>query len=765
MSRRLVLSKKQSLLATSVALAVSAQSAQAFDLLHERYFERISSFPVFLNTNIELETAAEIVASSKDGNTLIYTDSETEKVGFVDIQNPYQPMPAGTVDLNGEPTSVAVAGEYALVAVNTSANFVNTSGELVVIDIQTQNIVATHPLAGQPDSIAISPNHQYAAIAIENERDEDLGNGEPPQLPAGFLTIVDLLGSPLTWGQRQVDLTGVPDLFPGDPEPEYVSINKRNQAVVTLQENNHIVLVDLKTGTVKNEFNAGAVDLDTIDTNENDLIEQNSSLPQVAREPDGVTWLSKDLFATADEGDLFGGSRGFTIFNDAGEVTFSSGVTLEHQVARMGHYPEDRSENKGNEPENVAYARYHHKKLLFVGSERSNLTFVYELKGRHKQPKFKQVLPTGVGPEGLLPIPQRDLLVVAAEVDSRDDKIRSVLSIYKQVKEKRPSYPTIVSKNRADGTPIPWGALSGLAIDKHNSKVGYSVHDSFYQKSRIFTMKNGHPVRIIDERQLMDSMGKLAAIDASLVNGDSSVNLDLEGVATTTPGHFWVVSEGRGTVGDANRPFETLNLLIKVNTSGVIEEVVTLPASTNARQVRFGLEGVAVVETGAAEEIFVAFQREWADDPQDMVRIGRYNTQTEEWRFFYYPIEAPLSANGGWVGLSEIAALGDERFAVIERDNQGGPDAAIKSIYEFSVAGLTPLADPAVGTTPTFPVVSKSLVRDLMPDLEGLGGLVLEKIEGLAVTPSGTAVIVNDNDGVDDSNGETQLLKFPKLFK
>ena len=137
---------------------------------------------------------------------------------------------------------------------------------------------------------------------------------------------------------------------------------------------------------------------------------------------------------------------------------------------------------------------------------------------------------------------------------------------------------------------------------------------------------------------------------------------------------------------------------------------------------------------------------------------------TGEWSFYYYPLEIPTSPNGGWVGLSEITHLGDDRFAVIERDNQGGPDATIKRIYEFSIAGLTPTADPAPGITPDFPVVEKRLVRDLMADLQQRGGLVLEKIEGLAVTPRGTALVVNDNDGVDDSNGETQLIRIKGLF-
>ena len=59
---------------------------------------------------------------------------------------------------------------------------------------------------------------------------------------------------------------------------------------------------------------------------------------------------------------------------------------------------------------------------------------------------------------------------------------------------------------------------------------------------------------------------------------------------------------------------------------------------------------------------------------------------------------------------------------------------------------------------------TKDLVRDLMDDLRAPGGLVLEKIEGAAVLPNGDVLIVNDNDGVDGSNGETQLLNLGQLL-
>jgi hypothetical protein len=167
---------------------------------------RVASFPVFLNTSADVETVAEIVAAANGGNLLVYADGATGNIGFVDISDPHDPQPGGAVSVGGEPTSVAVVGRYALACVNTSADFVHTSGNLEVIDVDTRSIVRTIPLGGQPDSIAISPNGRHAAIAIENERDEDLGSGEPPQAPPGFVVIVDLVGSPSHWSTRTVDL-------------------------------------------------------------------------------------------------------------------------------------------------------------------------------------------------------------------------------------------------------------------------------------------------------------------------------------------------------------------------------------------------------------------------------------------------------------------------------------------------------------------------------------------------------------------------------
>ncbi|TRY30877.1 esterase-like activity of phytase family protein [Aliiglaciecola sp. M165] len=741
----------------------------------DRNFNRIASFLVCsqidTNCNDDTETAAEIVAANSDGTVLIYSDSPNDQIGFVNINDPANPMAMGILALPGEPTSVAVQGNYALVGVNSSTDFVNVAGSLEIVDIATQAIVASIDLGGQPDSVAVSPDGTYAVAVIENERDEDLGDGVPPQVPAGLIQIISLTGEPDTWAATPLQLTGLADLYAEDPEPEYVDINVDNIAVVTLQENNHIVLVDLSDGSIVNDFSAGAVDLTQVDgSEEGALISQTESLDGVLREPDGVTWLSTKYFATADEGDLDGGSRGFTIFNTQGEVVYSSGNFMDHHTARLGHYPDERSGNKGNEPENAEYGVYGNQRYLFVNSERSSLVFVYDVADFTK-PAFKQALPAGAAPEGALAIPSRNLLVVASEEDNRGDKIRSVLNIYSYTQSEA-QYPTLLSADRNDGTPIPYAALSGLAADNNDENIIYSIEDSFYLSNRIFKIDvEQSPATLIEEITIVDSNDVFAGFAASaladatvdaddatrvgvfdeadlaaMINDDKTINIDPEGIAQASDGGFWVASEGSGTVGDADRPINSLNFIFKTDAQGVIESVVTLPDAVNAQQIRFGFEGIAEYDGKA----YVAFQRVWAGD--DNVRIGIYDVANASWSFLFYPLDAVESQNGGWVGLSDITSIGEGKFWVLERDNQGGPDAAIKRIYEIDTS-----------TASDGDLLTKTLVRDLMADLAGPNGLIAEKVEGLARTIDGETYIVNDNDGVDDNSGEIQLLKLGNI--
>lgn len=825
--------------ATSIAAAAIAQAPATFN--------RVSKFPVFLNTSVETTTSAEIVAATEDGNTLVYTDSPGKTVGFIDITDPAQPLAGGSIAIDGEPTCVAILGQTALVAVNTSPSFVMPSGLLLVIDVPSRSVLRTIPLGGQPDSVAISPDEQFAAIAIENERDESLGNGAPPQLPAGFLTIVDLVGGVTGvagWTTRDVELLGLPILYPIDPEPEFVHINERNEAVLSLQENNALAIIDLPTGTVRQAFTAGAVDLMGIDVLRNDLIQQVATQLGRLREPDGVAWIDDAVFATANEGDLSGGSRGFTLFNSNGVVLFESGSSFDRLAATIGHYPERRSNSKGTEPETVVFETFdvpfvtvtsagvgaEEQDLLFVASERGSFIGVYEISapecpgdinedgvvgsidltevlaswgyclgcpadinGDHLvdvydlcivladwgtcvvEVELRQVLPAGVSPEGIVAIPQRDLLAVASEVDARADGVRAVVTIYRK---ESPTYPQVVSTNLPDGRPLPWAALSGLATAEEPGIV-YTIYDSFFKKSRVFAMDvSSEPAVIVGETPLVDSGGVLLAAlqaikaelpntpsfnPASFVDAQGNVNLDPEGVAIAADGGWWIASEGLGNLvngvsNPSNQPFTSPNLLVKVAPDGSITQVLAPPIEVTRNQLRFGFEGVASTIEDGEEVLYACWQREWtaAGDPAQRVRIGRCVVATGEWTFAYYPIEPVASPNGGWVGLSEITPLGGGRFGLIERDNQSNTDARIKHLTSFSVEGVEfrPAAE-----APNFPVLAKVLERDMIAEGDFQANVILEKIEGCTVLPNGVTLVVTDNDGVNGSSGETQLIR------
>jgi hypothetical protein len=86
------------------------------------------------------------------------------------------PDPTDEVDYS--PTSVDVLqNRYALVTADTSASKTDPSRRLVVVDIDRRTVVTELDLGGQPDSAKISPDHRYLAIAIENERDEEVEVG------------------------------------------------------------------------------------------------------------------------------------------------------------------------------------------------------------------------------------------------------------------------------------------------------------------------------------------------------------------------------------------------------------------------------------------------------------------------------------------------------------------------------------------------------------------------------------------------------------
>lgn len=701
------------------ALALIPAPAFAQDM----NFNRIASFMVAENMPSAEETSAEIIAATADGMTLVYTDSPGGSIGFIDITDPSAPVAAGVFMPEGEPTSVAVIGNYALAGVNTSESYTDPSGYLVEVDVASQAEVGRCDLPGQPDSVAIAPDGSFLAVAIENERDEDLGDGRVGQMPAGSVFIVDLTAEGLIACDtaRVADVTGLAEIAPEDPEPEFVSINGENEIVVTLQENNHIIVLSA-AGEVLNHFSAGDVTLEGVDTEEDGALVFSDTIT-VPREPDSITWIDDTHFAIANEGDMDGGSRGWTIFSQDGDVVYEAGMSFENAIIQIGHYPEGRSDAKGVEPESVTFDIFGDTPFVFVGAERASVVGVYDVTDP-AAPVLTQLLPSGIGPEGYVTIPERNLLVSANETDDAGPRAHVMIFEYQEAPA---AYPHLTSAGM--DTLTGWGAISGQVMADDGTM--YAVADSFYSmQPTIFQ---------IDVTQ---SPAQIVATIPVARGGQAAQLMDMEGIALDGDGGFWIASEG-------NSANLVPHAIYHVGADGEIEDHIALPAELLSVERRFGFEGI----TRVGDMLYIAVQREWQDDPDNHAKVLGYNLETAEWTVIHYPLTDPAT---GWVGLSEIVAHGEFVY-FIERDNQLGTNAVTKIITRVPLGALDAMV--ALGETPA--VLEPELVVDLLPYLTSTGGYVLDKVEGLAIAADGTLWISTDNDGVDDHSGETMLFAIP----
>ncbi|MEZ5287254.1 MAG: esterase-like activity of phytase family protein [Vicinamibacterales bacterium] len=771
----------------------------------DKSFRRIATFGDYRNVSpadAADETVSEITAATADGRTLVYTDAVRGTIGLIDITNPAQPQPLGVFPLDADPddaiehspTSVDVLGNhYALVAVDTtSGDFANPSGYLLVVDISNPAapFAAAPPidLHGQPDSLKISADRRFAAIAIENQRNEDLcvggtfdgteadeddcvdgggALGVLPQLPAGFLSVIRLAGPPSGWTPAAVDLTGLAGYAPGDPEPEFVDINHRNEVVVTLQENNHVVIVDLPTLAVTGHFPAGTVTLDGVDTADDGVIALTDVLTDVPREPDAVTWVPGprgiDRIGTANEGDLFGGSRGFSIFGQDGSVVYDSGTSFEQLAVRHGHYPDGRSDNKGSEPESIVQARFAGQEYLFVGSERGSFVAVYVLDGLG-QPHFKQLLPAPLGPEGLLAIPQRDL-ARRVRGDRPRGRRRALHGDDLPARGRRAGLSADPVGRRRDRVahPLVGAVRHGGGAREPDSVL--AVWDSAYSTSRIVHIDASDSPAVITEA--------LTIVPGAVGTGD----YDPEGIAIAPDLSLWVASEGNASDSRPNR-------LMKVDpASGLVLAEVGLPAEIVAcraattgtvprRTLGSGFEGVTVLPgEGGRYRLAVAQQRGWnyttpeCEDLDDdaggfnalgepnWTRIWIYDPFTGAWSHVAWELAA-LTPNAAWIGLSEITRLPEGDFIVVERDNLTGDFAVLKTLVKV---GAGALADGVISA-------GEKSVYDLVPHLRATNGWITDKVEGVAVNGGGRVLVSTDNDGVDDWNGETWFFKLRQCW-
>ncbi len=753
------------LLAGSLGIATAPASAAP---VPAGAFTRTATYPVYLNvpagTDPASATVAEISTITEDG-TVVYTDALGKRIGFVDVSDPAAPQGTGTVSLadlghaDDQPTSVASYGDFILVVIDeTGGDFVAPKGRLDVLRASDRSLVRSIDLGGQPDSIAISGDGAYAAIAMENQRDEEFTpaggkKGDLPQLPGGFVQVLDLGPDPASWTTTPVaflaeDGTPLPLVAasgidtPQDPEPEYVTIDAQNRLAVTLQENNGIAVIDLATKTLTSVFSAGSVALSGIDKVKDGRIDLTGSLPATPREPDSIAWVGDGLVATANEGDWKGGTRGWTVFDTStGQPVWDAGNSFANIAVQYGLHNEDRAAKKGAEPEGLAFAEFGGTPYAFVASERSNFIAVYDMTDP-TAPEFEQILFTTNGPEGILPVPERNLLVVSSETDDASVGVRASVNLYAFAPgSSASSQPSIVS-DVVGGSPIGWSALGALSGHPTDASVLYAASDAVVSPATIYTVDvSTTPARI---------RSALTVTEAG-----APVALDVEGISAAADGGFWLAVEGANGAG---------NVIVHADASGAVLARYPLPAEVAAHVGKWGFEGVTVTGSGDDLRVWSVIQRPlWTDpanlsagtvDGADVTRIGRLDPATSTWEWFGYRLES-TSVAGDWMGLSEITAIDDDTFALVERDKLNGPAAAIKRVTRVDIpsdARAVPFGQPVT-------VLDKSTAIDVLPQLRATGGWTQEKLEGFGVAADGRLYGVTDNDGLKDATGETVFLR------
>jgi len=397
---------------------------------------------------------AEIVRSSADGQLLVHTNARRQSIDIVDLSEPTAPVVLASIKVPGEPTSVDISadGLWALATVHVKRSKKGKPptdprlpGVLAVIDLQNPAAPVLASVIGidnHPDSIAVTTagDELVAVIAIENEpllvkdgvlADDDQTDGSKDISSAGVVQIVSLNpATPRNWSVTTLQiptdlLTNAEILNPEDPQPEFIALSPgRHMAAVSLQENNGILLVDLATEEISGAFTLGRVTDRLADLKDNGLTELTQRYPSDSLEPEQAGMRTPDAIAfspdgqyllSADEGEApMTGGRGFSVWTLNGDLAWDDGGEIEALAAAANLYPDHRSEEKGIEIEGISTGRFGARDFAFAVSERGSFMVVYDISNPNL-PQFVQLLETGTAPEGVIAIPSRNLIVVAAE--------------------------------------------------------------------------------------------------------------------------------------------------------------------------------------------------------------------------------------------------------------------------------------------------------------------------------------------------------------
>lgn len=324
------------------------------------------------------------------------------------------------------------------------------------------------------------------------------------------------------------------------------------------------------------------------------------------------------------------------------------------------------------------------------------------------------------------------------------------------------------------------GPFDGLANASYRDRV-YFFRITTLLRSPFPNIK----VELLDTHLLKNQfnqplVGAAGALSFSFDPAFPALRFDPEGIRVGPNGTFYISDE----YGPYIFEFDRLGrLLRRINvpsrfaiTNPSADPNMELLLNPSGRQANRGMEGLAISPDGTT--LYGIMQNALIQDhglnPGTTDRLGlnnrilKINLLTGETREYIYVLDA---INRGQ-GVSEILAINDHEFLVVERDNrsnlQSPPQAPTrKTIYKINLTGATDVSGieslPAGALPAGVVAVSKALFIDLLDPEFNLAETIAEKIEGLAWGPDlsdGRHVlyVVSDNDL--NPNLATQIYAF-----
>jgi hypothetical protein len=335
--------------------------------------------------------------------------------------------------------------------------------------------------------------------------------------------------------------------------------------------------------------------------------------------------------------------------------------------------------------------------------------------------------------------------------------------------------------NQLDGTPHNRLGGMGSAIDYTGQQNRYVLasdrgpkdgatdfHCRYHEMEIVAAPGTGKvelkltATTLLRDEQDRPFLGLLSAIDKT--HHEKSLRLDPEGIRVGPQGTLFIADEYGPFVYEFSKEGKRLRsitlpekFLPTVIAAKPEDEMP--PHNKKGRQPNRGMEGLAISPDGSTL-IGIMQSPLIQDGGLDAMnkRVGLHcrilfiHLESGKTRELVYQLES------GSTGISEILAVDDQRYLVLERDGLGGLDAKNKKVFlihtqaatDVSALAALPVKELAGEVKP----VTKKLLVDLLQPSYGLAGAGFpEKVEGLTFGPNlpdgrKLLIITADNDFV-----------------